>query len=512
MFSAGTSFLASCNCSELISNSKVGPSFSSLFDHSLRRCYRFPTGIGIRISGRLYGEPSGRSKAAKECHVARSSIQAISSVSKSGDSKATRLRNLLESPGIHLGPACFNALSAKLVERAGFDFGFTTGFGISAAQLGLPDTGLITYGEMVAMGQEIARAVSIPLIGDADNGYGNAMNVKRTVKGYIHSGYAGILLEDQVSPKACGHTRGVKVVSREEAVMRIQAAVDARTECGADIVVVARSDSRQAISFEESLWRSRAFADAGADVLFIDALASKEEMRSFCEVSPSVPKMANMLEGGGKTPILTPVELQDIGFKIVAYPLSLLAVSIGAMQGALAAIRSGCLPSPGSMPSFEEMKDILGFNVYYEEEERYALSTSHLSSQRGYSTSDNCDYGSSHNFQDDTEMISQRLQDEVVEVLTPEVSHSYNNGDSTGGSFSRMWSRKLRVKISGRDGFDKLDIRIPAAFLEGITNIVPALVGVNLKELLDNTCFDDGGKQLLDFKDTMGDRIQVFLE
>ncbi|CAH9142805.1 unnamed protein product [Cuscuta epithymum] len=345
---------------------------------------------------------------------------------------------------------------------------------------------------MVSAGQEIARAVSIPLIGDADNGYGNAMNVKRTVKGYIRLGYAGILLEDQVSPKACGHTRGVKVVSREEAVMRIQAAVDARTECGADIVIVARSDSRQAISFEESLWRSRAFADAGADVLFIDALASKEEMRSFCEVSPLVPKMANMLEGGGKTPILTPVELEDIGFKIVAYPLSLLAVSIGAMQGALAAIRSGRLPSPGSMPSFEEIKDILGFNVYYEEEKHYAFCTSHLSSQR--------------------EVISQRLQDEVVEVLTPEVSHSYNNGDSTRGSFSRMWSRKLRVKISGRDGFDKLDIRIPAGFLEGITNIVPALVGVNLKELLDNTSFDDGGKQLLDFKDTMGDRIQVFLE
>ncbi|CAH9109781.1 unnamed protein product [Cuscuta epithymum] len=493
MFSAGTSFLASCNCSELISNSKVGPPFSSLSVHSLRRCYRFPTGIGIRINGRLYGEPSGRSQSAnKECHVGRSSIQAISSVAESGDSKATRLRNLLESPGIHLGPACFNALSAKLVERAGFDFGFTTGFGISAAQLGLPDTGLITYGEMVSAGQEIAHAVSIPLIGDADNGYGNAMNVKRTVKGYIRSGYAGILLEDQVSPKACGHTRGVKVVSREEAVMRIQAAVDARTECGADIVIVARSDSRQAISFEESLWRSRAFADAGADVLFIDALASKEEMRSFCEVSPLVPKMANMLEGGGKTPILTPVELEDIGFKIVAYPLSLLAVSIGAMQGALAAIRSGRLPSPGSMPSFEEIKDILGFNVYYEEEKHYAFSTSHLSSQR--------------------EVISQRLQDEVVEVLTPEVSHSYNNGDSTRGSFSRMWSRKLRVKISGRDGFDKLDIRIPAGFLEGITNIVPALVGVNLKELLDNTSFDDGGKQLLDFKDTMGDRIQVFLE
>ncbi|RAL47513.1 hypothetical protein DM860_011251 [Cuscuta australis] len=371
----------------------------------------------------------------------------------------------------------------------------------------------MSYGEMVAVGQEITQAVTIPLIGDGDNGYGNAMNVKRTIKGYIRAGYAGILLEDQVSPKACGHTRGRKVVSREEAVMRIKAAVDARAECGADIVIVARSDSRQAISFEESLWRSRAFADAGADVLFIDALASKEEMKSFCDISPSVPKMANMLEGGGKTPILTPAELEDIGFKIVAYPLSLLAVSIGAMQDALTAIRSGRLPSPGSMPSFEELKEILGFNAYYEEEKRYSISTSQLSSLKG-SLSDECDYGASHNVENDTEvteLISQRAADEVVEVLTPEVSNPYN-GDSSGGSFSRMWSRKLRVKITGRDGSDKLDIRIPAGFLEGITNIVPALVGVNLKDLLENTISEDGGKQLLDFKDTMGDRIQVFLE
>ncbi|VFQ70412.1 unnamed protein product [Cuscuta campestris] len=459
------------------------------------------------------GRRNGRIHGTNEWYVGRSSVPAISAFSNSEDSKAAKLRKILESPGIHLGPACFNALSAKLVERAGFNFGFTTGFGISAAQLGLPDTGLMSYGEMVAVGQEITQAVTIPLIGDGDNGYGNAMNVKRTIKGYIRAGYAGILLEDQVSPKACGHTRGRKVVSREEAVMRIKAAVDARAECGADIVIVARSDSRQAISFEESLWRSRAFADAGADVLFIDALASKEEMKSFCDISPSVLKMANMLEGGGKTPILTPAELEDIGFKIVAYPLSLLAVSIGAMQDALTAIRSGRLPSPGSMPSFEELKEILGFNAYYEEEKRYSISTSQLSSLKG-SLSDECDYGASHNVENDTEvteLISQRAADEVVEVLTPEVSNPYN-GDSSGGSFSRMWSRKLRVKITGRDGSDKLDIRIPAGFLEGITNIVPALVGVNLKDLLENTISEDGGKQLLDFKDTMGDRIQVFLE
>ncbi|XP_047308057.1 2,3-dimethylmalate lyase isoform X2 [Impatiens glandulifera] len=382
------------------------------------------------------------------------------------DSPAKALRRILESPGIHQGPACFDALSAKLVEQAGFDFCFTTGFGISASRLALPDTGFVSYGEMLDQGSQITQAVSIPIIGDGDNGYGNAMNVKRTVKGFIKAGFAGIILEDQVSPKACGHTQGRTVVSRAEAVMRIKAAVDARRESGSDIVIVARTDSRQAISFEESLWRSRAFADAGADVLFIDALASREEMQAFCEVSPLVPKMANMLEGGGKTPILAPMELDGIGYKLVVYPLSLVGVSIQAMQDALKAIKGGRIPPPADMPSFEEMKEILGFNAYYKEEKRYVTD---------------------------------------IGPLSPQI-------DGSRAPLSGIWSRTLRVKITGRDGSEKLDIRIPAGFLDGLTNIVPALGGVNIKAMLNDASLEVGGKAILDFKDTMGDRIQVFLE
>ncbi|GAB2272651.1 hypothetical protein Dimus_007476 [Dionaea muscipula] len=410
---------------------------------------------------------------------------------------AKALRRLIDSPGIHQGPACFDALSAKLVERAGFDFCFTSGFSISVARLGLPDVGLMSYGEMVDQGQRITDAVTIPVIGDGDNGYGNAMNVKRTVKGYIKSGFAGIILEDQVSPKACGHTRGRKVVSREEAVMRIKAAVDARNESGSDIIIVARTDSRQAVSLDESLWRSHAFADAGADVLFIEALTSRDEMKAFCRTSSSVPKMANMLEGGGKTPILAPVELEDFGYKLVAYPLSLLGVSIQAMQDTLIAIRKGRVPSPGSMPTFEEMKDILGFNSYYEEEKRYAASTWQSDSQRGIS---------------DSQSLVKKDQDGygIVEVVNPDAYGNYG-ADGSSGPFSGIWSRTLRVKIIGRDGFEKLDVRIPAGFLDGITNIVPALGGVNIKELLNSTAAESGGK-LLDFQDRMGDKIQVFLE
>ncbi|KAM1248967.1 hypothetical protein ACFX2I_031691 [Malus domestica] len=422
------------------------------------------------------------------------------------ESPAKELRRILELPGVVQAPACFDALSAKLVERAGFQCCFTSGFSISAARLALPDTGFISYGEMVDQGQQITQAVSIPVIGDGDNGYGNAMNVKRTVKGYIKAGFAGILLEDQVSPKACGHTQGRKVVSREEAVMRIRAAVDARKESGSDIVIVARTDSRQAVSLDEALWRSRAFADAGADVLFIDALASKEEMKAFCGISPLLPKMANMLEGG-KTPILNPLELEDVGYKIVAYPLSLIGVSIQAMQEALAGLKGGRIPPPGSMPSFEEVKEILGFNSYYEEEKRYSTSSSQLSPERLTSSV----YSLQRTARDGGEQKDQNPQDPIVEVITPDV---YNNYDADGsrGPFSGIWSRTLRVKITGRDGFEKLDVRIPAGFLEGITNIVPALGGVNIKQLLNEATDEMGGKLLLDFNDTIGDRIQVFLE
>ncbi|KAM1049976.1 hypothetical protein TB2_031307 [Malus domestica] len=215
---------------------------------------------------------------------------------------------------------------------------------------------------------------------------------------------------------------------------------------------------------------------------------------------------ANMLEGG-KTPILNPLELEDVGYKIVAYPLSLIGVSIQAMQEALAGLKGGRIPPPGSMPSFEEVKEILGFNSYYEEEKRYSTSSSQLSPERLTSSV----YSLQRTARDGGEQKDQNPQDPIVEVITPDV---YNNYDADGsrGPFSGIWSRTLRVKITGRDGFEKLDVRIPAGFLEGITNIVPALGGVNIKQLLNEATDEMGGKLLLDFNDTIGDRIQVFLE
>ena len=179
-------------------------------------------------------------------------------------SPSGRLRSLLAEPGLLLVPSCFDALSAKLIERAGFRLAFMSGFAVSAARLGLPDTGLISFGELLDQGRNLCAAVKIPVIGDGDTGFGNAVNVKRTVEGYARAGFAAVMIEDQVAPKRCGHTAGKAVVPRAEALTRIRAAVDAREE-GADILILARTDARGPLGFDEALERCRAFADLGAD-------------------------------------------------------------------------------------------------------------------------------------------------------------------------------------------------------------------------------------------------------
>src|SRR6187551_3858432 len=194
---------------------------------------------------------------------------------------AERLRTLLRRPGILLMPGCHDATSAKLIEEAGFELGFMSGFAVSAARLGLPDTGLISYAELVDQGANICRAVSIPMIGDGDTGFGSAQNIKRTVQGYARAGFACIMLEDQVAPKRCGHTEGKSVVGRDEALMRIRAAVDARN-AGTDILIMARTDARGCISLDEAITRCRAFRDIGADITFLEAPLNEAEMQRYC--------------------------------------------------------------------------------------------------------------------------------------------------------------------------------------------------------------------------------------
>jgi 2-methylisocitrate lyase-like PEP mutase family enzyme len=281
-------------------------------------------------------------------------------------SPAETLRALLAAPGLVAMPCCFDAWSARLVEVAGFPLTFMSGFAVSAARAALPDAGLLSYGEMLAQGREICSAVSIPVIGDADTGYGNPINVKRTIHGYARAGFACAMIEDQRWPKRCGHVGGKQVVDRDEALARVRAAVAARDE-GAGIAILARTDARGPEGLEEALWRVAAFADAGVDVVFLEAPESEEEMRRFCREA-RVPAMANLVEGGA-TPLLPPARLAELGFKLAAYPLTLLSAATLAMQRALAALARG-EPFAELLP-FAELRRLVGFDAYEAELSRY---------------------------------------------------------------------------------------------------------------------------------------------
>jgi 2-methylisocitrate lyase-like PEP mutase family enzyme len=285
-------------------------------------------------------------------------------------SPADRLRALLAAPGLRSMPCCFDALSAKLIEHAGFELTFMSGFAVSATRLGLPDTGLISYGEMADQGREICAAVSIPVIGDGDTGYGNAVNAKRTVRGYARAGFACVMIEDQLAPKRCGHTRGKAVVSRAEALARMRAAIDARDEAraaGHDILVMARTDARATDGLDEALARGRAFAELGADLVFVEAPRDEAELARVAQEIPA-PTMANVVEDGD-TPALPPERLAALGFKIAAYPLTLLHASVYAMEEALAGLRAG-KPLDRRL-SFAALRERLGFAAYDTESRRY---------------------------------------------------------------------------------------------------------------------------------------------
>jgi 2-methylisocitrate lyase-like PEP mutase family enzyme len=281
---------------------------------------------------------------------------------------ARRLAELLARPGLRSMPCCFDPHSAKLIERAGFELTFMSGFAVSAARIGAPDTGLISYAEMVDQGRNICGAVSIPVIGDGDTGYGNAMNVKRTVRGYADAGFAAAMIEDQVAPKRCGHTRGKDVVDRAEALARIRAAVDARDE-GAGILILARTDARATHGMDEALWRAEAFVDAGADIIFIEAPETEAEM---AEVGRRIgkPLLANMLEEG-TTPWFSPQRLDELGFKIAAYPLTLLSAATVAMERALEDLKAG--RKANDLKSFRDLRAIVGFDAYDAESSKYAV-------------------------------------------------------------------------------------------------------------------------------------------
>ena len=283
---------------------------------------------------------------------------------------ADKLRKLIHSGQFLPMPCCFDALSAKLIEQADFQLTFMSGFATSASRLGAPDLGLMSYAEVVDQARNINEAISIPMIADGDTGYGNAMNVRRTVGGFARAGCAAVLIEDQLAPKRCGHTPGKDVVGREEAFDRIKAAVDAREE-GTDILIMARTDANHTHGLREAIERADRFHELGADILFVEAPKNIDEMRKICSELLGC-KMANIVEGG-LTPNLAMNEISELGYQIAAYPLTLLSAAMNAMKMTLDRMKID-QPRNDLLLDFGELRKDIGFDVYYENSEAYTSS------------------------------------------------------------------------------------------------------------------------------------------
>ncbi|TZE81509.1 isocitrate lyase/PEP mutase family protein [Calorimonas adulescens] len=243
-----------------------------------------------------------------------------------------RFVELLNGPGIIVMPGAPDALAAKIIEKTGFKAIFTTGYGTSATRLAKPDRGLVDFYEMVERAKEIVDSVDIPVFADADTGYGNPLNTMRTVRSFEDAGVAGIFLEDQVWPKRCGHMEGKQVIPTDEMVQKIRAAVDARRD--KNFMIMSRTDARAVYDLDEAIERSHKYKEAGADLIFIEAPQSVEELKRIGEEFKGVPLMANIIEHG-KTPLLTAQELQNLGFKLVVFPLTNLYAATYGMMGAM---------------------------------------------------------------------------------------------------------------------------------------------------------------------------------
>jgi 2,3-dimethylmalate lyase len=292
-----------------------------------------------------------------------------------------RLRALLESGRTIVAPGAFDPLSARLVEEAGFPAVYMTGFGTSAALIGRPDVGLLTMTEMAGNAGRIAACVDIPVIADADTGYGNPLNVIRTVGAYETAGVAGIHLEDQVAPKKCGHMEGKLVIPAEEMAEKVRAAVEARAQ--PDFVIIARTDARAVEGLEQALRRGRVYRDAGADVLFIEALTSEAEAEAAVTAFPDVPLLFNWAEGG-KTPPISLDRLRELGYRIVIFPISTLLAATGAMRWILQEIAQAGTPAAaiGEMPTFAEFVEFIGLPQVREAEQQYAVKGSGAGDRR----------------------------------------------------------------------------------------------------------------------------------
>jgi 2-methylisocitrate lyase-like PEP mutase family enzyme len=273
------------------------------------------------------------------------------------------LRELLAGPEPVLAPGAYDALSARLVERAGFPAVYMTGFGASASLIGRPDVGLLSFDEMAGHARRIAQAVSVPLVADADDGYGNPLNVMRTVREYAAAGVAALHIEDQVAPKRCGHMEGKEVIDAAEMVEKLRAAVEARGD--GELLIIARTDARAVEGLDAALERARRYREAGADALFVEAPETEQEIEAVAAAFPDVPLVFNWVDGG-KTPQLPHERIRELGFALVIYPVTTLFAAARAVADVLDRL------GEHDVPSFDAFTDMIGLPEMRALEARFA--------------------------------------------------------------------------------------------------------------------------------------------
>lgn len=281
----------------------------------------------------------------------------------------SRISRVLEQVGALAFPGIYDTLSAKIAEQVGFPMGFISGYSLAAATIGEPDFGLLTQTEVVERARAICASVSIPIIVDADTGYGNPLNVYRTVELLIDAGAAGCFLEDQVWPKKCGHMRDKKVIGRDEYLNKIQAAVDARQDN--DFFIVARTDAEAVLGIDEAIERVKAARNIGADASFVEAPGSLDQLKKIGQEAPK-PIVANMIEGG-KTPVLSKQELVDLGFQLILYPLTGLFAASKTIQDFYTKLHEDgtTIGMEENLLNFTEFNKLIGVEEKYELSEKY---------------------------------------------------------------------------------------------------------------------------------------------
>jgi 2-methylisocitrate lyase-like PEP mutase family enzyme len=283
--------------------------------------------------------------------------------------QSTQLRNLLRGQSIVMAPGAPDAITARLIQKAGFPAIYMTGFGATASRLGTPDIGLLSQTEMTTHARDMARAVDIPIIADADTGYGGPSNIHRTVREYIQAGVAAIHLEDQVAPKRCGQMAGIRLIDAQESALRLECALDARGND--ELLIIGRTDALPAAGIDEAIRRARVYQEAGVDLVFVDGIKKIAEVEAVAKAVKG-PKIVSIVDGN-ETTALTASDLQDMGFSVVFYAVTTLFTAVKAVSDVLAELRRAGTPkgSAAAMATYAQFSELVDLPFHQRLDERF---------------------------------------------------------------------------------------------------------------------------------------------